>query len=442
MKGSFRKIAAAFVALCALTLASCEKPRSSADALIAPPVLFKEQDEIMRALKSAAGENISLEYPRAGENRSAFLLSDLNLDGENEVIAFYRPASEETAQDIIHINILGSSEQGWTSLCDIVGEAAGIDRVSVGSFGGRREIIVGWELMRDREKTLVCYSLSGKSPSRDYSATYVEFSVADFWSENEGDELITLNYSQTTENLVQPTQHARLISLRDGVFKAVSSVPLDSRVTGYKSCIAGKYDSKRNAFFLDGVIDASGVNSQILIVNSTGQIQNPLLVGDKTDEKNIHKLTQLTQDIDGDGILEVPHQEAVTGYEAVPESERIYKTVWKKLSGNALKKSAVMYISTALGIRVTIPKKLDGNVTIKPITAQNELVFYEYEGSLEKSTKEIFSIRVSEKELYEQEDGYDILKSTDYTVVTVRVSDEDSELCPTWETLYKIVEMV
>ena len=101
-----------------------------------------------------------------------------------------------------------------------------------------------------------------------------------------------------------------------------------------------------------------------------------------------------------------------------------------------------MYISTAFGIRVTIPRRLDGKVTIKPITAQNELVFYEYEDSLEKSTKEIFSIRVSEKELYESEDGHEVLKSTDYKVVTVKITDEESELCPTWETLYKIVEIV
>ncbi|MEE1279419.1 MAG: hypothetical protein UHH95_01135 [Oscillospiraceae bacterium] len=439
---SIKKVALALLVVSALMLSSCENLGATADVLIAPPVLFEEQDDIMKALRASAGENISLEYPRTGENRSAFLLSDLNSDGKNEVIAFYRPSSDETTQDVIHINILKSEQNEWTSVCDIVGEAAGIDRVSVGSFGGRREIIVGWELMRDREKTLVCYSLSGKTPSRDYSATYVEFSVADFWLENEGDELITLNYSQTTENLVQPTQHARLITLSEGAFKIMSSTPLDSRVTGYKSCIAGKYNGKRTAFFLDGVIDAATVNSQILTVGEQGQIQNPLLLGDKTDEKNVHKPTLLTQDIDGDGILEVPHQEAVTGYESVPESEKIYKTVWKRLMGKRLEKSAVMYISTAFGIRVTIPRRLDGKVTIKPITAQNELVFYEYEDSLEKSTKEIFSIRVSEKELYESEDGHEVLKSTDYKVVTVKITDEESELCPTWETLYKIVEIV
>lgn len=421
---------------------ACDGSLAGTRPLISPPALFEGQNEIMKALKASVGENIALEYPKTGENRSAFVLSDLNGDTQPEVIAFYRPVSEEITQDVAHINILDEVDGQWVSVCDIVGEAKGIDRVSVGNFGDKKEIIVGWELMRDREKTLVCYSVTDKTPKRDFSATYVEFALSDFWAENDGDELITLNYSQTTENLTEPTQHARLITYEKNGFNVKSSVPLDIRVTGYKSCIAGKVSETQTAFFLDGLIDAATVNSQILIVNEKGQLQNPLLVGDKTDENNVHKPTMLTQDMDGDGIFEVPHQVAVTGYENVPESEKIYKTVFKKLEDGKLKKSHVVYISTALGIRVTIPEKLDTFVTIKPLAAQNEIVFYEYGGSLSESSKEIFSIRASDKKVHKKEAGYEVLKSTDFTVVTVKITDGESEYCPTWKTLYKIIEIM
>ena len=116
-------------------------------------------------------------------------------------------------------------------------------------------------------------------------------------------------------------------------------------------------------------------------------------------------------------------------------------TVFKKLENGKLKKSHVVYISTALGIRITIPEKLDTQVTIKPLAAQNEIVFYEYEGSLAESTKEIFSIRVSDKKSYEKQADYEVLKSTDFTVVTVKITDDESEFCPTWKTLYSIVEI-
>ena len=423
---------------------SCQGSLSESGTLITAPTLFEEQDEIMRALKRSAGDKITLEYPKTGENRSAFILSDIDGDGESEAVAFYRSASDKLNQDIIHINVLDNTEKnGWISMCDIVGLASSIDRVSTASFGDRKEIIVGWDVMTDREKTLICYSLVSGNLVRDYTATYVEFAVADFWDDNEGFELITLNYSRAEENLTQPTQHARLIALLNKEFKVVSSVPLDSRVTGYKSCIAGKYNDKNIGYFIDGTIDAATVNTQILTVSKSGQIQNPLLTPEnKTDAQNVHKPTLLTQDINGDGIYEVPHQEVVTGYETVPESEQIFKTIWKQLEGGLLKKSITMYINTALGIRVMIPESLEGNITLRAIMAQNEIVFYEYNESLENSTNALFSIRVSQKELYEAQSGYDVLCSNEYVVVTVKLHDAENELCPTWENLFEMVDIM
>ncbi len=432
------------VAIISSVFCSCTRSLSEGGALITAPTLFEEQDEIMRALRRSAGDKIILEYPRTGENRSAFILSDIDGDGESEAVAFYRPATDKLNQDIIHLNVLDSTDKnGWVSMCDIVGIASSIDRVSIADFGGRKEIIVGWDVMTDREKTLVCYSLMSGNLVRDYTATYVEFAAADFWGENEGCELITLNYSRAEENLTQPTQHARLIALSNKEFKVVSSVPLDSRVTGYKSCIAGKYNSKNMGYFIDGTIDAALVNTQILTVSKSGQIQNPLLTADnKTDARNVHKPTLLTQDVNGDGIYEVPHQEIVTGYETVPESEQIFKTIWKKLENGSLKKSITMYINTALGIRVMIPESLEGKITLRAIMAQNEIVFYEYNESLEKSTNALFSIRVSQKELYEAQSGYDVLRSNEYVVVTVKLHDEENELCPTWQGLFEMVDMM
>ena len=423
---------------------SCSDSSLEGGALITAPTLFEEQDEIMRALKRSAGDKITLEYPRTGENRSAFILSDIDGDGESEALAFYRPASDKLNQDIIHINVLDNTEKnGWVSMCDTVGLASSIDRVSIAPFGDRKEIIIGWDVMTDREKTLVCYSLMSGNLVRDYTATYVEFAAADFWSQNEGSELVTLNYSRAEENLTQPTQHARLITLSNKEFKVISSTPLDSRVAGYKSCIAGKYNEQSVGYFIDGTIDAATVNTQILTVSEGGQILNQLLGPDnKTAAENLHKPTLLTQDINGDGVYEVPHQEIVTGYESVPESEQIFKTIWKQFEGGALKKNLTMYINSALGLRVMIPESLEGNITLRPIMAQNEIVFYEYKESLENSSEPLFSIRVSQKELYEPQDGYDVLRSNEYVVVTVKLFDEENELCPTWERLFEMVDVM
>lgn len=433
MKKKQRHIGVLLLLAVLLSFCSCDTHLPArVDTLIAPPILFEEQNEIMQALKKSAGDNILLEYPGSGENRSAFLLFDLDLDGEQEVIAFYRSAGEELRQDVVHMNLLDRLPSGsWRSLCDVIGEAAGIDRVCTGSFSGRQQLIVGWELMREKEKTLMCYSLSGGSLVREYSATYIEFAAADFWSEHDGDELITLNYVQQAENLLQPTQHARLIVREDDGFRAISTTPLDSRVTGYRNCVAGKTDVRRVGYFLDGLLSAGTVSTQVLTVSTSGQLQNPLLFdNNQAAQDNLRKATLLSQDMDGDGIFEVPQQQPVVGYETVPESECLYKTIWRQLSGNRLVKSKTTYSTAALGIRITVPPMLEGRVTLRTDMAHSEMTFYQYEGSLEQSNQVLFSLRVIDREQPRPAETYQLLCNNEFTSVWVRLYDVENPLCP------------
>lgn len=443
MKKAKRVLCLAIVFVMSFVLSSCTSVFDSGEALINAPSLFADQKKIMNALSWSVGEKITLVSARKGENRSAILLCDMDADGQKEAVAFYKTASATVSSDTVHINVLDKNNKGqWYSLCDTVGLAAAIDTVAVGTFSNTSEIVVGWEVIKDREKTLVCYSLSDKNLIREYSAPYIEFAVADFRA-GDNSEIITLNYVPNTESTSIPLQEARLIVKDKGLFKVLSSAQLDSRVTGYKTCIAGKYDSENIGYFIDGQIDANNVTTQILTVSKNGELLNPLLNPDgKTSEDNRRKIGLAIQDFGSDGVLKVPYQEAVVGYENKSESEIIYKTVWKALDGNTFKRSALSYVNQSLSLEIVIPEKLDGKVTIKPSMAQNEIVFYEYEGSLEQSENALFSIRSVKKEQYQKQEGYDILISNEYITVTVKIFDGDNDLCPTLSTLYEMVNIL
>lgn len=424
-----------------LLLCSCDEIfKANNQPLIEPPVVFEEQDEIKNALNKSVNTQIVLEYPQTGNNRSAFLLCDLTGDGNDEVVAFYRPVTEGVQGEVVHINILqNKGKKGWISVCDTVGEASSIDRVSVGNFSGKMGIVVGWDKILDKEKLLMCYLLEEKRLNRDFSAPYIEFAVADFWGKNEGQELITVNYLQSDENFAQEGQKASLFVRDEKEFKKVSSAALDLRVTGYKSCQAGFVDESRTGFFLEGVLDANTINTQILTVNDRGTLLNPLLRGSRAD--NVHTPSLLTQDINGDGILEVPHPELINGYGEAIESERLYKTVWKRLEGNELVLSRVMFISP-FGIRITLTESMDRELTLKPISASREIVFYEFNKTLEQSQKELFRIMVSEKDGFELSEGFEVLKANDYTVVSVKIIDAENTNSLTWGSLYELVEII
>ena len=62
---------------------------TSIDGLLSPPKLSLEQEQIYDALRRAAGSSISLKYPKTGGYLSAFIVSDIDGDGEDEALVFY-----------------------------------------------------------------------------------------------------------------------------------------------------------------------------------------------------------------------------------------------------------------------------------------------------------------------------------------------------------------
>ena len=312
--------------------------------------------------------------------------------------------------------------------------------MAVGTFLRKREILIGWNQIRDREKKLVCYSFNDGMLERDFETGYVEFAVSDFYGEAYGDELITVNFVPANENLNQVTQHARLIRCIDGEFKITSTTPLDIRVQGFRKCIAGKVNPAVKALFLDGIIDTNTINTQVLIVSSNGKITNPLLKDGKVNSLTERKSNLTTSDIIHDGILEIPRQEELLGYNEVPESERLYKTVWQTVSEGSLAVSSEMYIGSS--IRVAFDSKSADKLTVKYTAARNELVFYEFNRSLEASQNALFSVKVSEKELFEAEEGSHKIAENDYTVVTAKIINEQSPLALSLDRLEELVYII
>ena len=50
----------------------------SAENLLSPPILYEEQEEIYAALMKVTGEDMTLQYPRSGAYRSAFVIKDID----------------------------------------------------------------------------------------------------------------------------------------------------------------------------------------------------------------------------------------------------------------------------------------------------------------------------------------------------------------------------
>ena len=71
---------------------------TSIDNLLAPPKQSIEQEQIYSALTDATGSGIRLKYPRSGKYLSAFIIEDIDGDGNSELSCSTRETVSESTR--------------------------------------------------------------------------------------------------------------------------------------------------------------------------------------------------------------------------------------------------------------------------------------------------------------------------------------------------------
>ncbi|MEG0664240.1 MAG: hypothetical protein RR483_03990 [Clostridia bacterium] len=113
------------------SFSSCSQEMFNLDELMHPPKMGEEQAQIYEALTAVVGTNITLRYPKSGENRSAFTMEDLDGDFQSEGIVLYEDSSRS---NVIRINILKKTNNKWISVYDAAGLSTDIEKIGIVSF--------------------------------------------------------------------------------------------------------------------------------------------------------------------------------------------------------------------------------------------------------------------------------------------------------------------
>lgn len=407
------------------------------EGLIAAPNFLDEQSVIHEALISSVGKNVTLKYPKNGENRSAFLIGNIDRESGEEALVFYEINNASAVDSGIRINVLDKTgEDTWESVYDLAGKGTDIDRVDISALGtdGIKNIIIGYSAMSIEEKTLqvAAYDRRAFNPSR-FEDVYSMMELFDI--DKDGyDEIVTV-YNNSAELSVQ----ASLIQSDGKDIVKTDSVAMASDTVSFANCTVGLSDEETPALFVDCAKNNGELQTEI-IYYKYGKLQNPCLqITDKLLAKTTRPAGYYSKDIDGDDIVEIPSTELMPGHESLAEEERVLLTNWWTYNDYyTLEMKYSGYYSISDGYAMMFPKRWQGNVTVKTDTASGEMVFYKYEGDAVGYMTELMRIKVcsiSETEQYTF-DGYTVIGSRDQTDYLVKLSPDRSEpLVLTWDEL-------
>lgn len=399
--------------LCAV-MSGCSAVSFTVDGLLNAPKLTEEQSEIHQALIAAVGSNITLKYPKNGENRSAYVIADIDGEEGDEAIVFYEYGSGGNG-DGLRVNLLDKDDKGkWYSVKELAGAGTDVDRVIISPMGdyNRTSVLVGYQTITSEDKTLEVYSYSEGDFKRVGLNTYSVLETLDINSDRYN-ELIAIERTTNTETGAVSAA-ASMLDMKDGELVKGDAIEMCTGVVSYEASLTGLLNPEHEAIFIDGMNAEGMMQTEVVYYRYSG-LQNPM---QQSPEKLLPLCTRpagyFSADMDGDGVVEIPGTQAMTGYENAVAEEMVYMTTWNVYEDffNLAEKYRGYY-SISDGYFFAFPNRWKDKVTVKRDPDTDELVFYKYDGDINSSMGEIMRIAVSAKSKSGafSDDGYSLIDS-------------------------------
>ncbi len=387
--------------VCVFSLTSCDMIQLYPEELMRPPVFSEEQREIYNALYKTLGNNFILQYPSSGKNRSAILITDIDENGEEEALVFYK----RQADSDVRINVLTHSETGWRSACDVSGYSGDvfeIDFVKI-SDNNSTSVIVGFDQGKVNTNTMIVYEYIEKRLMPIYIRDYSAAEVFDINDDNLN-ELVVINNNFTSRN-----SYATILSVKNGNMIVGDEVKMNEDVSGYLNIKGGKMPSGQAALCIDSQLSSGSVITEILTYQN-GAFSNLSYGYDSVlIETSMRQNGIMCEDVNGDSVVEIP----VTlepFYESLTDT--VQYTAWKQFNGSDIYTVSTSAENLSYGYRVLVPQEWVDNklVVVKSIISNNEWRFLGFSEEDNEFNETVLSIRV-----YSQDEIIDMTSLTGYT---------------------------
>ncbi len=291
---------------CLLSLTGCVF--GSVDEMYALPKSSRAYLNLQSRINVEKGnaEQIS---PAGGENRQAIQLVDLDGDGRQEAVTFFRDVSSETPLQIV---IFRQDERGlYQTDVRIQGPGAEIESVEYLELDDvpGKDLLVSWQASASVH-TLVAWSLDKGQALEIFHSGYGQYLAADL--DGDGRQEVVLAQPETGGSA-----HWRLeyYDVQSGLLELASTAMLSEGATDISGWSAGTLEDEVPGLFVTSYLDKDLLVTDVFCVEEAG-LKNISLASDTRRSPDTFRYYAGVGpgDRNGDGLTEVPASVEVPAY--------------------------------------------------------------------------------------------------------------------------------
>lgn len=308
------------------------------DELYAIPRPSRDYEALQARLGEVVAQGGEYAAPLTGEMIQSVQLQDLDGDGRQEAIAFFRMSSEEKPLKIYIFRQVGEE---YETFAVIEGAGAAINCVDYVQMDDEpyKEVVVSWQ-MTAQVHSLAVYSIGPEQVEELMRTDYDSYKLFDLDQDNQ-QELIV--FRTAAGNVPE----AELYDF-DGVLSQTSEAPLsvgayvgaDGTVKSeYLTAVQTGYLADRvPAVFVSSSYGENGAITDVFAVRD-GKLENVTLDPETGESgETVRFYTQVAaRDINGDGVMELPQPVPLADYRITADTVSFWLIHWRQfdVQGNA-----------------------------------------------------------------------------------------------------------
>lgn len=365
------------------------------------PKASEEYQSLERCLKAQLSSGLEYAAPIKGSNTQPVTVIDLNQDGVDEAVAFFRDPSG--GENPLKIQLYRQDEAGeYYCFTTVEGQGNAINSVVFTQLDGAgnspQELVVSWQVSTS------VYALSAYSIAEDAAVqmmaptNYSRYITADL-DQNGISELVVLQLSASDTT----TREAQYYVAKEGRMTEVAVVPLSQRMGTIDGVHTGMLSDGVPALFVTGSVETQEPGQ----VNPNYQVTDIITLRDGTftsiamdesgDSATLRYRLTSDQDLNQDGVWELPVPTLLANYR-LEDSDTFYAVTWNNYASDGSKNRAfVTYYNSADGWYWYLPEEwlsklsLRREDTTSGSTVERGVVFY-YRAASDEEPQPIFAI--------------------------------------------------